>query len=250
MRRFVPSFATLAVVLLALGSAGPAAAGGAEGAYSRFNTSTTKGLVFLDYDGPTTVEGGFASFGVSDEKYHITGRTIGCSGTPKAANRVFRIERMTDADGGLFFRASPNLGAMVRSIWIGRVDQPGSTVCSMSSNYARLAYAAGGDANGDGAIGGTDFALILVEKRPDSRARVSVVFDDTSGSESIKVRGVNRACGKKPTNSFFDVFVTDFKSKTVDMSQAELNSLRSVRYRESDLSFGCAPLSIIAILIG
>ena len=250
-RRFVPLVGLLLAVLLVIGSAGTATGGGADGAYSRFNTSTVKGMVYLDYDGPTTVSVGLVGLLASAE-YFVVGRSIGCNGTPSTANRAFRIEGSSDGDADLFVKASPAINKVVRSIWVGRVGQPGSTVCSVSFNFAQLAFAAGGDADGDGAYGGSDASMILVEKRPDGRARVSVVFDDTDGKESVSVRGVNKGCGKRPTNSFFDVFVGDlaFKTKTVDMTQNELNNLRSARYRESDFAFGCTPLSIIAVLIG
>jgi hypothetical protein len=45
--------------------------------------------------------------------------------------------------------------------------------------------------------------------------------------------------------------VSSFKSKVVDMSQAELDGLRSLRVH--NISTGqrwCAPLGIIAILVG
>ena len=187
-------------------------------------------------------------------------RSIGCGGSPSPANLVFAVHGTADANGDLTYDRplSPSIDfGAVKSVWI---DIDPTPTCASSFNFETLDVAAG-DINGDGAAGLVDnnsnsvVAMALVERRASGRARLTIVVNAGDGNDEISVRGVNRACGKAPTHTAFsvtfkDVLVSSLKSKIVDMNQAQLDGLRSVRFKNLDSGeTWCAPLSIIAILI-
>ncbi|OFW55135.1 MAG: hypothetical protein A2146_03305 [Actinobacteria bacterium RBG_16_67_10] len=187
-------------------------------------------------------------------------RSIGCGGTPSAGNRVFGVHGIADANGDVAYdrMLSPDIDfGAVKSVWID-IDQ--TPTCAISFNFETLDVAAG-DVNGDGAAGLVDnnsnslVAMALVERRAQGRARLTIVIHTGDGNDEFSVRGVNRACGKSPTHTAFTVefvggSVASFKSKIVDMSQAELDGLRSMRVH--NMSTGqswCAPLGILIALL-
>jgi hypothetical protein len=257
------AIATALVALLAA-SASPIAAAQPDGAYSMLTASTYgRGTFVLNYTGTTTVNAGLLRLRASEE-YFVIGRSIPCDGQPRAANRMFRVTGMTSAGGVLNFSRSVAIAGRVNSIWLGRTDGFGPTVCSLTINFTKLDVAAG-DIDGDGALGlvktgpGTLSAIAIVAKRPGGEARVSLTLDGLAGGDSYMVQGVGAACGHgvNPSQRYFsfvlkDVYVTSFKSRTVDLTQDELDALRSVRIRNTTdgTKWGCVPLSIIAILVG
>ena len=259
----LPAGGILALMLIAL-TVSPAAAATVtgEGYYSRFSFGAGDGgLVVTDRVDPGSgrvralVSGLLAS-----QEYFIAGRSIGCTGNPSQSNRVFRLTATTDAEGDLWVDRSVVLkDVMVSSIWIGRTDAGASGSCRTSINFETRNVATG-DVNGDGAAGvvdGTSNTLMgLVEMRSSGQARLSVVIDphDQTGGTYV-VTFANRACGKTPTKAFTlkleNVLVSSFMSKTVDMTQDQLDGLRSVRFRNTadGTDFGCAPLSVLIALL-
>ena len=237
----------------------PAAAAMPDGAYARFTLpGEAGGLVFVSYTGATTVNAGVLGLMGSTE-YELRGSSQDCSHPSTMSNRVFRIRAMTNADGVLWLRRSPSLSSPVHSVWLGFSTGWDPLVCSISFNFDRMV--AGGDINGDGALGfyrdrstGKD-SLVLVEKRPNARARTTVVISSLITSYDY-AKFVSHVCGHKEGSSFFTVGLdngttAEFKSKTIDLTQSELDATRSVRVRDSEGGkWGCVPLSIIAILIG
>ena len=264
-RSLLTTLAMAAALALLIATAVPVAAFEfkGHGFYARFGEGSdmAKGLIVVDR---TTTDKPRMTLGITLQTdtgdILVKFRSIGCGGTPSPGNLVFGVVGNTQANGT--FQTSLLSTAIdfdaVRSVWID-IDQ--TPACSISFNFDRLEVATG-DVNGDGAIGLIDNnsnsagAMALVEKRANGRARVTIVVDTAGGNDKIDVRGVNRPCGTSPTSTAFkvtftDVLATSFKSKTVNMGQDTLDGMRSLRVH--NLSTGekaCAPLGIIAILIG
>lgn len=263
---FNRAIAACAIALLVLiATALPAAAYSikGEGLYARFGVGSPDGtgILMVDRTGGSQPRLHATFVGLLPYvEQNVVARSIGCGGTPSAANRVFRVHGIADANGDLTYNrmlsASLNFGA-IKSIWINQDEIP---TCAISFNFDTLVVAAG-DVNGDGAAGIIDksspllVVMALVERRAQGRARLTIVINAGDGNDEISVRGVNRACGRKPTHTAFsvkfsDVLVSSFKSMTVDMSQAELDGLRSMRVH--NLSTGqrsCAPLGVLTALL-
>jgi hypothetical protein len=201
------------------------------------------------------------------QSYSLVGRSIGCNGTPSAANRVFRVTRTADADGDISISRAITLGNVgnltIVSMSMFRTEDATPFSCVNASAFE----VATGDVNGDDVAGvimkdGSNnvtlenYAFALVEKQSNGRARLSIVVDphDLTGNTYV-VSLANRACGKTPTASikveFQDVLVSSFKSKTIDMTQGQLDGLRSIRIRNVNdaADFGCAPLSVLIALL-
>ena len=242
----------VAACLMTVAVVGPVAAvDAADYVLWRLNFTHGSGLVVLSYSGNTTINAGVLGLTESQE-YSVIGRTIGCGGNPSPANRAFGLQRKTDSHGNLFFKAQVSVSGTVRSLWVTGGEERGA--CVTSSFYDKLELA--GDWDGDAGLSMIwdkehVLSLVLAERRPNGTTRVTVVLRNQDGEvEDWRVRGVNRGCGKTPTNSFFDVFVGDlsgYKSKSVEMTQNQFDSLRSVRIK--NLSTGrtwCAPAIIVA----
>ena len=252
-----------ALVAILLGSAGPVAAAQPDGAFSLLAAGTYgRGLVTMSYTGTTTVNAGVLGL-LGSHEYALVGRSIGCGGEPSSANRAFRVTAMTNSAGVLNFSRAVSIAGRVRSIWLRPTDGSQPTVCALSLNFERLEVAAG-DVNGDGALGlvktgpGTLAAIVLVQRRPHGEARVSLMFDGLSGGDNYAVQGVGTACGHSfnPSQRYFsyvlkDVLISSFRSRTVDLTQNELDALRSVRIKNTTdgTKWACIPLRIIGILV-
>ena len=241
--------AVLVLATAALAAAGPVSAvDAADYVVWRVNSPDARGLVVLSYSGTTTVNAGVLGLAASQE-YSVIGRTINCSGTPAPSNRAFGLKRMTDLNGNLFFKAQVSPSAPVQSLWLGSNDA--LAACVPSRTYDRLELV--GDWNGDADISMIwdkehVLSLVFAERRPNGMTRVTVVLRNQDGEvEDWLVRGVNRGCGKTPTNSFFDLFYTDYKSKSVEMTQTQFDSIRSVRIKNLETGrTWCAPSIIVA----
>jgi hypothetical protein len=187
------------------------------------------------------------------ESLSINFRSIGCNGTPSQANRVFRIQLMTDANGGMYERGqlSPNLNFdAVRSVWIGSSD------CVVVEQFERVAT---GDVNGDGALSiitdkATPKLIVAVQSVSNDEARVSIFVDGKNAGEEFSARGSNRPCGQSAGTAPW--FVPDmdsdqsamvFDSSSPSLTPTQVRSLRSVRLRSETFNRSwCAPAIIMA----
>jgi hypothetical protein len=257
----LPGVVVLALTLLAL-SATPAAAAkvSGEGYHARFGLgSGNGGLVVVDkVDADSGRVRALVAGLIGSQEYFVVGRSIGCNGTPSQSNRVFGLTTETNGHGRLWVDRSVVLKeVLISSIWIGRTGGNAAPMCRKSTNFA--VFVATGDVNGDGAVGiidGTSNTMMgLVEKRPNGHARVSIVVDPSDPTGDIySVTLANRACGRTPTKTFMlDVegAAAGFGIHDIHMNQGSLNGLRSIRLRNvsNGINMGCAPLSLMALLL-
>ena len=98
--------------------------------------------------------------------------------------------------------------------------------------------------NGDGGPFG-NLLMIVSYRESDFDFIARVIVHGMEGNDEISVRGVNRACGRTPTNDVFsvvlkDVLVSSFQSFEVEMTTAD--SRRCAPYESrSALSGGARP---------
>ena len=275
-RAFIASLmATLVLAVSSLPAAALTIKG--QGSYSSFSwglENPTKGVIaIVDKTQGNTSRLSVAAVGLmASHEYFVIGRSIDCNGTPSSTNRSFRVRLMSNANGDIFVTQVVSLkNVTISSYWISPTDGSEPAHCGISHNFETLNVATG-DVNGDGALGVTGrelgHAWGVVEKRPHHWARVSVIFDGGSGSDTFKVIGSARPCGQtspssqnffsirfgslNPPMGFEDVHVGKYRVKTIDMSQNRIDGLRSLRTRNvtQGKEVGCGPLSIIAVLIG
>lgn len=181
-------------------------------------------------------------------------RSIDCAGTPRPANRVFALQASTDANGHHF--SSRGVSSSIRfddvkSAWVN-LGHPRST-CARATQFLRVAT---GDVNGDSALGVAQGdgqllgnLLAIVDYIDPDEYGLSLVVDGMGGNDIVRVRGVNRGCGTRPTRAFFDVTLTGVDGATTDfrtisMTAPQLRQLRSMRVSVGNARW-CAPLSII-----
>lgn len=251
MRRVILQSGLVAVLLLA-SAAGSVSAAMPDGAYGRFALMDEEGLVFLSYTGATTVNAGVLGLMASTE-YSLRGSSQNCSHMPSSANKVFRIQAITSANGVLWMRRSTSIGAVVHSLWLGPTDGSEPAVCALSFTYTKMEVVAG-EWNGDAILGIWDkeHVLSLLVRKPDDRARLTIVVNAGAGDDTVNVRGVNRTCGRHPTQRFFDIPAElrangAFKSRLINITPDEMGMIRSER-AVFDTSHECA--KIIGVLIG
>ena len=93
----------------------------------------------------------------------------------------------------------------------------------------------------------------LVERRPNGRARVSIVVDPQDPSGDIYVVSLaNKACGQTPTKTIkIQLDGAGYSVHDIHMNQGSLNALRSIRIRNVNegVNMGCAPLSVLIALL-
>ena len=101
---------------------------------------------------------------------------------------------------------------------------------------------------------------VLVEDQPGGKARLSVIAGDYDLDGDVDGRDYlvslsPRPCSNSSAASTASISVNNvvgsaFKSKVINLSQAELDSLRSVRVKEKDSGeVACTPLSLLALLL-
>jgi hypothetical protein len=232
------------------------------GFYARFGPSATtdpRGLVIVDRtqgSHPRLTARVVGLFNYVD--INIVGRSIGCGGKPSTTSRVFGVHAAADGNGAVSYDAALSSAIVfekVKSVWI---DWGDGSACALSFNFEEIRVATG-DVNGDGALGlvktGAGTMTLLLERRPNDKARLSIVFNGLNGNDTYRIRLVNNKCGTPPTASYVswtlqDVLISGFKSKTVPLSQGHLDKIRSVRV--TNLSNGntwCGPVSVLVALL-
>ena len=256
MKRF--TLAGLAGALVVGLFAGPAAGYTVKGAglYASFAGGTTEGTGIFMVDrtgsGGPRLHATFVSLLPYIEQ-NVVARSIGCGGNPSAANRVFRVNGIADANGDLTYdrMLSPGIDfGSVKSVWSHVGD--GAT-CVPAVQFVRVAT---GDVNGDDAVGIIDGTsntiMLLLQKRPNDHARLSIFVHGMAGNDELRVRGSTSPCGTPApagSTTFEDIMVS-FHTKLIDLMPADLVGLRSMRVKNLDSGkTWCAPLSIVAILI-
>lgn len=113
-------------------------------------------------------------------------------------------------------------------VWsCGHVDSLAVDPTDANIIYAR--FVSGGDLHG----------IVAVQRLSNGRARVSVAVGDVNGdgSDDLLVRASPKACGTPQGTVAFaykleNVLISSFKSTTIEMTQAELDGLRSIRIRK------------------
>ena len=266
MRNLFRSIAALGLAsMLALAAAGPAAALTFKGTgfYARFGPSMAtdvRGLVIGDRTGGDSPRLNVGLVGLLPHiEFTIVGRSIGCNGTPSSSNRAFRLEATADAHGdwvatGILAEWSRT---DVRSVWINWGD---GAVCQFSLNFEEIKTNLTPDYNGDAGLAltkeGTGTLVFLIERRPNDRARLSIVVFGQGGNDEVRIRLVNRPCGTTPTNTLVsykltDILISSFKSTTVPLTQNQLDAIRSMRVRittDTETKWQCGPVSLMALL--
>ncbi|OFW55138.1 MAG: hypothetical protein A2146_03320 [Actinobacteria bacterium RBG_16_67_10] len=253
--------ATAALALLFV-SALPAAALNFNGMgfYARFGPSMgtdVRGLVIGDRLGGDRPRLNVGLVGLLPHiGFTIVGRSIGCGGTPAPGNRIFRVNATADANGDAFFtRIMAEWGRLdLRSTWIDWGDGP---VCALSLNFQKYKTT---DLVAGGALGltkiGDGTLILLVERRPNDRARLSIVVNGLSGDDVLRVRLVDEPCGTPPSNAplsyeLKDVLISSFRWDFVPLGLKQLDALfdGSIRIRNvSGNNSWCGPVSLIIVV--
>jgi hypothetical protein len=229
-----------------------------DGAYGVFAGGNVTGDVIVHYTGTTTVNAGVLGL-VAGREYVLIGRSIGCGGSPSSANRSFKATASADANGALFFRANVAIARNVDSFWLGSNDALGVVACAKARNYLGNLQDAD-DYNGDGALGlvktgpGTLAAIAVVTKRSSGKARLALALTGLEPDHNYSVRGATGECGKAIGNVRFMRTIYRpspgawFLKATVDLRQEQLDSLRSIRIRDTTTHFvwDCVPMVIMA----
>lgn len=246
--KLVAGAAAIAASSILLVSALPVAATHFRFLTTSFADGSVRGIVLISGIGTDTPQLRTGVIGLPDNAgLSLNFRSIGCGGVPKAANLVYRATAMADGDGDLFIARKPsasiNFGSIRSMTIVISVDFDPQRVCASVAHTARL-HVATGDFNADGALGivasdpdNGDNVIVLVEKLANDRARLTIVVDphDPSGNTYV-VSLANRACGQTPTKifkvTFENVASSRFRRTTVDMTQNQLDALRSVRLRD------------------
>jgi hypothetical protein len=237
----------LALSLFTAGTVPALAGSEQQGAFARFKLTGGGGLVTVRNTGTTTVNAGLIGL-VGLGSYLVNAYSVGCGGNASRANRLFSVDGTADSEGALFGRWEtihtvdvPSL----RSIRLTRTDGAGETVCAKAAHTIQIPAGTPGDAWYGDIHQPLNF-LIIVEALPYSRARVST-FADSYGPERLTIRGSNRNCGSRAGVTRFFLNVEAFavyKSKAVDMTRAQFQALRSVRWARADGSgAGCKQLT-------
>jgi hypothetical protein len=252
---------TMALGAVLLGTGGSvSAAPMPDGGYSLLTAGTYgRGIAVVRYSGTTTVNAGVLGL-MSSAEYFFTGRSISCDGQPSASNRVFRLSVTTDSEGTFFVRRSIALNDIVRSMWLVPADGSQPPACAISLNFEEIKSTFQADV----ALGfmyhqNIDrLALAVVEKMPNDEARASIIVTGLQVGDTYRIQGVGANCGHSvgPGERYYayelkNVQVTSFKSKTVPLTQDEIDSLRSVRIKDTTdgTKWGCVPLNIIGMLV-
>ncbi len=245
-----------------------------EGHYARFQWGVGRGaLVVVDRENGTprvNAYGGGPDTIPPTESITFIFRSIDCDGTPAPDNRLYRTTAMTDENGAFVITralsSSINFDAL-KSFWITFGDD--DPECANALNFEKYSPTVHGP-DSDGGLGvvmksGGDHVTLenfmaVVEDRPAGGARVSVALGDFDGDSDVDGRDYLVSVSPQPcsvssgssTASFSvnDVVGVAFKAKAIDLSQAELDSLRSVRVKDKALSeVVCTPLSLMALLL-
>ena len=191
-RSILPGSALLVASAVLLLSAVPVAAVTihGNGYYARWSLGTSnpfRGMALVDKVVGHSARLNTLAVGLEPgEESWIVGRSIGCNGTPSAANLVFRVNKKADA-GGVLSISRDITFRNVANLWVKSISFRTEDATPFSCVNSRPYQVATGDVNGDGAAGVIDGTsntmMVLLEKRPNGHARVSVVADpwDPSG---------------------------------------------------------------------
>jgi hypothetical protein len=255
----------LTVGLMVVASAAPTvAAVSADGGFARINDGGARGLVVARYTGTTSVNAGVLGL-VASTEYFLVGRSIRCSGTPSAANRVFSVARTTDAGGNLFFSAPVSIGGPVRSFWLGSNDALGAPVCSLSLNFEKYkttveGISIGSDLAGnqgpDGVLAMTRMgpttltSLAVIVRGPDGLTRLRMVLNGLTTGHDYRVAAGASTCRERLSGIVLSQAIYSpaspswFLKAKGNVTPARLAALRSLRVVDSTAGsrWGCAPL--------
>lgn len=260
LRVSVGTIALASILLAALVAPVGATTIKGKGFYARFNWAVGDGaLVIVDRVQSNSGRLNMSATGLfHNTDYVVVGRSVACDAPLANSNRMFRANFTSDSNGDASLTKAITLAnVQVTSIWITAPGPHGPDVCSNAFNFEKWKGILG--THGQGALGIWDkeHVLSVVERRPHSSARVSVVFQGGNGSDQFSVVGSSTACGQPAGQGYLNIAlenvqVSSYTAKTVPLSQAQLDALKSLRIRNvtEGTQVGCAPLSIIAILIG
>ena len=182
-------------------------------------------------------------------------RSINCGGTPSASNRVLALNHTSDGLGDHFFgmrlSAAVDYGS-IRSVWITSTD---GTDCTETVDFMKIDPSAGGyDADsllswvkmGDATL------AVFMYPESSSMAALNIVSHGTSSSDVFRLRAVNKACAKSPTQTLLTYEFQDFDGARiiqdhVSLDQDELDAIRSLRVRDlgTDATW-CAPAGLLS----
>ncbi|OFW55137.1 MAG: hypothetical protein A2146_03315 [Actinobacteria bacterium RBG_16_67_10] len=157
-----------------------------------------------------------------------------CSAPVTSANRTFTLGVMGNTTANGTFFDVPVDGTLWPSTSFMRIREVGGAVWACMPSHSFI----GGTNVANGAFSrfidnGELKAIVVVERRPNDQARVFVAAGDVNND--LRVTGTSMACGSSGgalfkalvSNEIFSVFA----SRMVDMSQADLDALRSIRIR-------------------
>lgn len=264
--------ASALIILTALPAAALTVTG--EGHYASWQWGVGRGaLVVVDRENGSprlSAHGGGPDTIPPTESISFIFRSIDCDGTPALGNRLYRTTATTDENGA--FAISRALSSSIdfdalRSFWISFGDD--DPECANAINFAKYKPTVHGpDSDGGLAVlmkAGNDNITLenfmtRVEDRSAGGARVTVALGDADGDADVDgndfaVFVSPQPCSESSTSSTASFSVNNvvgfgYKSKIIDISQAELDALRSVRVKNKALTeVVCTPLSLIALLL-
>jgi len=259
----ITALATAVAMSLVMVLAAPAAAWkvfeGEHGFHARFGPSMStdvRGLVIGDRLGGDNPRLTVGLVGLLPQmEFNIVGRSIGCGGMPSEGNRVFKVNAMANAHGDWFgTRILAEWGSTaLRSVWINWGD---GAACQRSLNFEEIKVNIAASDNGEGGLAltkeGAGTLIMLLEKRPNDQARLNIVVGGLDGNDELRIRLVNRQCGKTPTNTLVsdtltDILISGFRTTTVPLTQDELDSIRSMRVTNlsDNNKWDCGPVSML-----
>jgi hypothetical protein len=251
--------AALALSALLVLAAAPAAAVEFKGIgfHTSFQWGVGRGIVIVDRTAGAKprLTAGFSGLRPGSTVSFVA-RDIGCDGAPSVANKVFKVSFNVSPAGGAAFTRSMSDAipfSEVQSVWL---DRGNVTNCSDVTHF----QVAAGDVNGDNAVAATSTSsnpklIMLLQSLPGDEFSIQIVINGMDGNDDYMVRAVRRACGRSAPDSstVFGVLFNQGERSYNFGGQigGDLNEIKSVRIRNTDSGkTWCAPVGIIAILIG
>ena len=244
-----------AALALAMLPAGVGAVDGDDLAYWRSTNEAILGIgsIWDDTD-IVHLHAGYIDLG-ANRSYRLVISSVRCNHTHGSSNTVLSRRFESNSHGAAFLKVE-FIDIVISNIRSARIFRNG--------NQLDCANSISGQGSGDPIPTETDgvlgwmlhanvdrFAGALVEKKANDTARLSIVLDGLTGGDTYVIQGVSKNCGKPFTTDqrYFayelkNVQVTSFKATTVELTQEELDSLRSLRIKNKTdgTKWGCVSL--------
>lgn len=255
MRRTALAALTTALVLLGL-LAVPASAYEYRGSalYARFGPSATagQGLVVIDRtDGSQPrIHGTFVGL-AGHGNQTIVFRSIGCGGSPSAANRVLKVNGTANGSGELSYSGSIPAAADYSSVVSAWSTAGVHATCAAVQHVVRITEGAPTAWSYLGIVKtGPGTLSLLAESRSTDHLRLTVVVNGLSGDAAVQLRFTNVPCGHAATSAsvlYSDTFPAALKTGTISVPFTALRNVMALRVTNTGTGFtNCAPAVFMA----